>query len=169
MQDVEPCPRFAHQLVYDKIKKIHYLFGGNPGRSSLPKLRLDDFWSLKLRRPSYEQLLNKFKWIIRKYKFKELAMKDSIEALEYLQKDVYEIIDHDDEIQTREFQLLTSILFDVRNSCTTGDSCGSVNQSLNNCDSQVHNRRVELYDELMEFFPESLTQPRANLTDLLLL
>jgi len=44
----EPCPRFAHQLVYDHIKKVHYLFGGNPGKSQSPKLRLDDFWTLEV-------------------------------------------------------------------------------------------------------------------------
>jgi len=48
MQNVEPCPRFAHQLVYDDIHKVHYLFGGNPGKASIPKMRLDDFWSLKV-------------------------------------------------------------------------------------------------------------------------
>lgn len=44
----EPCPRFAHQLVYDHIKKCHYLFGGNPGKNQSPKLRLDDFWTLEV-------------------------------------------------------------------------------------------------------------------------
>ena len=24
----EPCPRYAHMLVYDNVKKIHYMFGG---------------------------------------------------------------------------------------------------------------------------------------------
>ena len=48
MQEVEPCPRFAHQLVYDDCRKVHYLFGGNPGKSGVPKMRLDDFWSLKV-------------------------------------------------------------------------------------------------------------------------
>ena len=49
MQESEPCPRFAHQLVYDDTRKIHYLFGGNHGKSGVPKMRLDDFWSLKVR------------------------------------------------------------------------------------------------------------------------
>lgn len=31
----------------------------------------------------------------------------------------------------------------------------------------VHTLRIELYDKLAEFFPESLTQPRVNLIDLL--
>lgn len=42
----EPCPRYAHQLIYDGANKIHYLFGGNPGGNS--QIRLDDFWMLKL-------------------------------------------------------------------------------------------------------------------------
>ncbi|KAF7996641.1 hypothetical protein HCN44_002287 [Aphidius gifuensis] len=166
MQDIEPCPRFAHQLVYDKYKKIHYLFGGNPGRSSLPKLRLDDFWTLKLCRPTHDELLKNFKWIIRKYKFKEIAINgNSIEALEYLQNDVYEIIDHNDPIQTKEFQLLTSVLFKSSSSnsrTSTDDAAADVDVD------QVHNKRVQLYDKISEFFPESMTQPRANLTDLLL-
>lgn len=102
MQDYEPCPRFAHQLVYDHVKKIHFLFGGNPGRSCLPNLRLDDFWQLELRRPSAEQILNKCKLLIRKYKFRELALSNSIEALEYLQTKIFEIIDHNDSQQTEE-------------------------------------------------------------------
>jgi muskelin len=48
MADTEPRPRFAHQLVYDSKTKTQYLFGGNPGESGNPNLRLDDFWELKL-------------------------------------------------------------------------------------------------------------------------
>ena len=66
MQHIEPCPRFAHQLVYDHNKKVHYLFGGNPGISYMPKLRLDDFWKLHLSRPSQLWLLKEFKFMIRK-------------------------------------------------------------------------------------------------------
>jgi hypothetical protein len=43
-----PCPRFAHQMVYDKKTKIHYIFGGNPGDHIDSSKRLDDFWELKL-------------------------------------------------------------------------------------------------------------------------
>lgn len=128
MQDYEPCPRYAHQLVYDHVKKVcfilltkncsvgtahnngvvimyyqvHFLFGGNPGRSCLPNLRLDDFWQLKLCRPSHEQILKRCKLLIRKHKFKELALNNSVEALEYLQTKVSEIIDHNDMEQTKE-------------------------------------------------------------------
>lgn len=44
----QPCPRFAHQMVYDPITKAQYVFGGNPGDNANPSRRLNDFWELKL-------------------------------------------------------------------------------------------------------------------------
>lgn len=82
--------------------QVHYLFGGNPGRACLPNLRLNDFWQLKLCRPSHEQILKRCKLLIRKHKFEELALNNSVEALEYLQTKVSEIIDHNDVEQTKE-------------------------------------------------------------------
>ncbi|XP_067928019.1 muskelin-like isoform X2 [Watersipora subatra] len=52
----EPIPRFAHQLVYDHVKKVHYMFGGNP-RGPHKSSRLDDFWMLRLFRPSQEHFV----------------------------------------------------------------------------------------------------------------
>lgn len=101
--------KYAHDdtnsviIFYESLPyQVHFLFGGNPGRSCLPNLRLDDFWQLELRRPTAEQILKKCKLIIRTHKFKELALSNSIEALEYLQTKIFEIIDHDDTQQTRE-------------------------------------------------------------------
>lgn len=51
MGDKEPCPRFAHQLVSAGQYGV-FLFGGNPGDISNPRLRLDDLWSLKVQRAS---------------------------------------------------------------------------------------------------------------------
>lgn len=78
-------------------------------------------------------------------------------------------------IFSSQFQLLTSILFrkqsnfedashskTLLNELTTGVA---TQQCVNARD--VHNLRTELYNKLAEFFPESLTQPRANLIDLL--
>jgi hypothetical protein len=50
LNESEPCPRFAHQLVYDHINKVQYLFGGNPGDIKDITKRLDDFWELRLHR-----------------------------------------------------------------------------------------------------------------------
>jgi N-acetylneuraminic acid mutarotase len=54
MSGKEPCPRFAHQLVYDYKSKTQYLFGGNPGDNSQPNMRLDDFWQLELQRWGFQ-------------------------------------------------------------------------------------------------------------------
>lgn len=39
---------------------MHYLFGGNPGKSTLPQLRLDDFWILVLEKYIIYNILNCF-------------------------------------------------------------------------------------------------------------
>ncbi|KAG8038628.1 hypothetical protein G9C98_007335 [Cotesia typhae] len=172
MQDFEPCPRFAHQLVYDNVRKIHYLFGGNPGRTYLPKLRLDDFWELKLSKPQQDQILTRCKLIIRKHKFKELAFCNSMKALEYLQKDISEIIDHNDVEQTKDFQLLTSVLFYEQNLGRHLTKVTDISSNMSSSDilaKEFHQRRTKLFDQLIKFFPEKLTQPRTNLVDLLLL
>ncbi|XP_046661321.1 muskelin isoform X2 [Homalodisca vitripennis] len=154
MQHVEPCPRFAHQLVYDHVNKVHYLFGGNPGRTCLPKLRLDDFWRLSLIKPSHSQLLQRCKVLIRTFRYQELAMTESLTALHYLQTALSEIIDHEDQEQTKEFQQLASLIFQDKK-CNVDGDCNS------------HEHRFKLYEQLAVFFPESMTQPTANLLDLL--
>lgn len=48
--------------------QIHYLFGGNPGKPRPPKLRLDDFWKLRLCLPSQSQLLQRCRLMIRRHR-----------------------------------------------------------------------------------------------------
>lgn len=157
MQHIEPCPRFAHQLVYDHINKVHYLFGGNPGRACLPKLRLDDFWRLTLSKPTHTQLLQRCKVLIRTCRFQELATHDKMEAMQYLQTSLSDIVDHDDPDQSKEFQQLPPLLFqDHKCSDKKGESI----------ESECHHRRSKLYEQLALFFPESMTQPKGNLLDL---
>jgi len=54
----EPRPRYAHQLVYDDINKVHFIFGGNPGgkEGRDAKVRLGDFWKMKLKRPTRQEV-----------------------------------------------------------------------------------------------------------------
>ncbi|XP_059476925.1 muskelin [Neocloeon triangulifer] len=156
MQNLEPCPRFAHQLVYSVSNKIHYLFGGNPGKPR-PKLRLDDFWQLKLCKPTKEQLLLQCRLMIRKHRFKELAAQNTMDALDYLQTSLHEIIDHDDPESTREFQKLASELF--RDPSEKDVESGP--------DIGPYHGRTELFDDLSAFFSNELTQPHLNLIDLL--
>eukprot|EP00834_Sanchytrium_tribonematis_P001865 NODE_49_length_31687_cov_0.791123.p7 type:complete len:627 gc:universal NODE_49_length_31687_cov_0.791123:15432-17312(+) len=63
--DDEPVPRYAHQLAYDPLTKLHYLFGGNPGSVGNPRERLNDFWGLQLNRPTPEELLSKIRLILK--------------------------------------------------------------------------------------------------------
>lgn len=152
----EPCPRFAHQLVYDHVKKVHYLFGGNPGKCSLPKMRLDDFWSLKLCRITPDQLLKQCRRLIRQHHFREIAAKDPIAGMTYLQEKLAEIVDHSNDDERKEFQLLSENLFKTSNENLSEGS-----------QSDTFKARLALFDSLVEFFPESMTQPRENLMDLI--
>ncbi|KAB0344255.1 hypothetical protein FD754_021181, partial [Muntiacus muntjak] len=160
LQEEEPCPRFAHQLVYDELHKVHYLFGGNPGKSCSPKMRLDDFWSLKLCRPSKDYLLRHCKYLIRKHRFEEKAQMDPLSALKYLQNDLYITVDHSDPEETKEFQLLASALF----------KSGSDFTALGFSDvDHTYAQRTQLFDTLVNFFPDSMTPPKGNLVDLITL
>ncbi|XP_055704070.1 muskelin [Phlebotomus papatasi] len=107
----EPCPRYAHQLVFDATNRIHYLFGGNPGRNTLPQLRLDDFWVLRLEKPSRQQILRHCKYLIRRLEYEEITKSDPLKAVNYLQTRLHDIIDHKDPEELKEFHKLASLLF----------------------------------------------------------
>ncbi|RVE51419.1 hypothetical protein evm_003974 [Chilo suppressalis] len=109
----EPRPRFAHQLVYDPLRKIHYLFGGNPGNHSSPRLRLDDLWSLQLSRPSLDSVWRSARAALREACYRELAAvpEDAARALHYLRNDLREALDHTDPEQVARFQKLATELF----------------------------------------------------------
>jgi len=111
MLDKEPCPRFAHQLVFDHVRKVHYLFGGNPGKTSLPKMRLDDFWALKLSKPNKIEILKKCVYLIRKYQFLEMVNNSPLEATAFLQTKVSAVVNHESEEERNQFHLLASRLF----------------------------------------------------------
>ncbi|KAJ0015348.1 hypothetical protein NQD34_008968 [Periophthalmus magnuspinnatus] len=149
LQEEEPCPRFAHQLVYDEMHKVHYLFGGNPGKSCSPKMRLDDFWSLKLCRPSKEYLLRHCRYLIRKYRFEEKAQSEPLSALKYLQNDL-----------SLTFQLLPTALFK--------SNSDFIPLGFSDVD-QTYAQRTQLFDTLVNFFPDNMTPPKGNLVDLITL
>ncbi|CAG8451778.1 448_t:CDS:10 [Paraglomus occultum] len=148
----EPCPRFAHQLVYDHINKVQYLFGGNPGEQGNSKQRLDDFWDLRLIRPTTEEILRKIRFHIRKQKFREMCLDPSysVDALKFLQTQLAEVVDHSNETESAEFRSLTTDLV-YRNRGKRPDTFQS---------------RTELYETLLEYFPEIMKQPKGNLIDL---
>lgn len=117
----EPCPRYAHQLVYDEVAKVHYLFGGNPGKTTLPQLRLDDLWILKLNKPTREEILNQCRYLLRKLFYEEISRVNPIKALRYLQTHVFEVVNHSDPVQLKNFHKMAAFLFKA-------EDCSSVGQ-----------------------------------------
>nr|XP_040229116.2 muskelin isoform X1 [Anopheles coluzzii] len=105
----EPCPRYAHQIVYDTTNQVHFLFGGNPGTNS--NVRLDDFWVLRLEKPNRGNILRYCKYLLRKQEYEEITKNDPLSAILYLQTKLYDIIDHSDPVQLKEFHKLASLLF----------------------------------------------------------
>uniref|UniRef100_A0A182PSZ4 F5/8 type C domain-containing protein n=1 Tax=Anopheles epiroticus TaxID=199890 RepID=A0A182PSZ4_9DIPT len=105
----EPCPRYAHQIVYDSTNQVHFLFGGNPGTNS--NVRLDDFWVLRLEKPNRSNILRYCKYLLRKQEYEEITKHDPLSAILYLQTKLYDIIDHGDPVQLKEFHKLASLLF----------------------------------------------------------
>ncbi|XP_028414469.1 muskelin-like [Dendronephthya gigantea] len=165
MQSIEPCPRFAHQLVYDHINKVHYLFGGNPGKSGFPKMRLDDFWLLRLTKPSLPHFLRRCRFLIRRQKFVELAKCNSLEALAYLQHDLSALVNTDDIDERHEFERLTSSLFTLKEEMN--EACSSNEGAELFSDDQAFIGRSQLFDQLVTYFPDNMTQPKGNLTDII--
>ncbi|KAL4704274.1 hypothetical protein ACJJTC_016292 [Scirpophaga incertulas] len=97
----EPRPRFAHQLVYDPATKVHYLFGGNPGNQSSPRLRLDDLWSLRLERAGAERVWHEARAALREAAYRALAAARPAAALRYLRTELRGATDPADPAQVR--------------------------------------------------------------------
>jgi len=163
--DKEPCTRFASQLVYDTKRKVQYLFGGNPGEMGDPCLRLNDFWELKLVRPSNEDILRNAKFHIRKQKYKEICNTgDYLQALKYLQSNVSEVVNHNDENESKEFRELTQYLFNIQKNNIPSKTENI--QGKNDIPSDIYKQRTDLYEFLLKYFPSSMKEPLENLVDL---
>jgi hypothetical protein len=188
MQTEEPRPRYAHQLVYDEVNCVHFMFGGNPGgkQGKEDKLRLGDFWRLQLIRPSRKDVLRRCKLMIRQCNFSELASNNQMQALKYLHTSLASIVDHKNPKEEREYQLLTSELFRspsgaanlMLSACTKRASNkrsreGSpLHQQTNSTitattDDRTYQIRSGLFDKLAAHFPDELTHPRGSLIDLI--
>lgn len=159
MQNVEPVPRYAHQLVYDHVKKVHYLFGGNPGKDNSLKMRLDDFWALELCRPTHESLLRECRYLIRKHCFEEMTKTRPVAALKYLQTELFSTVDHSDTQKKQEFQLLPALLF------KDGSEDEDLSLDRDPEASQHFTARTKLFDSLVKYFPDDMTQPKGNIID----
>ncbi|OZJ05515.1 hypothetical protein BZG36_01880 [Bifiguratus adelaidae] len=155
VSDGEPCPRFAHQLVYDPKSKRQYLFGGNPGDALPNSKRLDDFWQLKLKRPSSADILRQCLFLIRSRQFTEMCQEgaDQSVALHFLQSSLLSVVNHQNQAESAAFRRLAMRL---------------VNQGELNEDDKAPSfqSRTQLFEKLLDFFPDDMREPRSNLIDI---
>lgn len=175
MQTEEPRPRYAHQLVYDEVNRVHFMFGGNPGgkQGKEDRLRLGDFWKLELERPRRSDVLRRCRLLIRQCRFTELAGKDSMQALKYLHSALASIIDHKNPNEERQFQLLTSELFRSTQSLNSSAAVKRPSSKRsregsplrNSSEDRTYPLRSGLFDKLVAHFPDHMTHPRGNLID----
>lgn len=154
----EPCPRFAHQLVYDPELRLHYLFGGNPGEAGNPRRRLGDFWRLALHRPrSPSDILRRAIFLLRRQQFYEMcyARRDStpaspsmVTAMRFLQNEVAQAVDHTDPEESKEFRALSALLLNFAGS-----------------EERVRERRLDLFTSLVGLLPKRMQPPSARISD----
>jgi hypothetical protein len=176
---------FFQKLLIDAKKP--QISGGNPGGAS--QVRLDDFWKLKLEKPSRDHILNYCKYLIRKQHYEELSKVNRINALRYLQTELFETINKTDASQLSEFHKLASFLFRTNSGpseeeatnpnlaspttseISTDDSCSSLSTTTEEkspkLSLETRNQRNLLFNKLIELLPEELCQPRSNLIDLI--
>ncbi|CAO3609257.1 unnamed protein product [Cunninghamella blakesleeana] len=182
----EPCPRFAHQMIYDPISKTHFIFGGNPGDHEYSNKRLDDFWQLKLIKPNSNDILRRLIYKIRLQQLKERCIsktssssplsplspyssfnktKDDnhLSALEYLRTYLTPLVNHDNQEELCEFKkLCTELCLSSENNffSSPGKNCNDNNQDL-------FYQRKQVFDSLLEYIPTEMKEPVEQLLDVI--
>ncbi|KAF9446346.1 hypothetical protein P691DRAFT_733454 [Macrolepiota fuliginosa MF-IS2] len=119
----EPCPRYAHEVVYNPKSKRMYLFGGSTsfdepeeddamGDMVLDGIKkMNDFWRMEICRPGSEEIVRKAKYRIRRQQFREMC-EDSTptKALSFLKYQVSPVVNHDDKNETEDYRSLMTFL-----------------------------------------------------------
>ncbi|KAI8598594.1 Muskelin N-terminus-domain-containing protein [Dissophora ornata] len=176
--DPEPVPRYAHQLVYDEVNEVQYLFGGNPGEQGNMSKRLDDFWELRLYRPKSDEIVRKAKYLLRTQQFKELCQRpntshhnQSSKALRFLQTELSSVVDQSNRTESDDFKSLIRGLLIGAFSASTGNTATQTNDAAHRpsfpfVTRALYRDRTLLYEKLLEFFAEEMKQPKGDLTDL---
>ncbi|KAF8513102.1 Muskelin N-terminus-domain-containing protein [Hysterangium stoloniferum] len=152
--ELEPQPRYAHEMVYDTIRGEFFVHGGNSGQESTR--RLDDFWSMKLEHPARGEVIRRAKFITRRQQFKELCESVSpVQALTFLQRDVHAVVDHFSEDETTIFRGLHSHLFDQPQTVEPpGSESGRDVEMIDTPESDYQNREAGI--------PSYITDPAED-------
>ncbi|CEP10390.1 hypothetical protein [Parasitella parasitica] len=176
VKDLDPYPRYTHQFVYNHRSRSHFMFGGNPGDTSKPVIRLDDFWELKLAKPDSMQVVRQCLFYLRTRKLSEMCnqadackeqapQKDisqfTVHALVYLRTFVTPIVDHDIKDELETFKKLCTHL------CTLEDdsslSCNS--NPARPIKDLYFADRTSVFQSLLKFFPSHMKEPEGSLVD----
>ncbi|ORX50570.1 hypothetical protein DM01DRAFT_1384804 [Hesseltinella vesiculosa] len=162
LKHMEPCPRFAHQMVYDPITQTQFIFGGNPGDQECSNKRLDDFWQLTLTRPNPEDVLRRSMYLVRMQNLKEKCSESSddslLEALDYLRTKLTPLVNHDNVQELHEFRQLCARL------CLSANA-SEINNGPEKQDTDVIAQRNDIFDRLLAFVPDDMKEPAEQLLD----
>ncbi|KAI5480427.1 hypothetical protein MNV49_000580 [Pseudohyphozyma bogoriensis] len=185
-----PVGRFAAPVMYDPLRKEHYLMGGNPQDPVDDLRRLGDLWRLKVVKPSPEEALRMAKFLVRKQRFNEMCQTEpTLNALAYLQTTLSSVVDHTDESEASAFRnCMASLLaapasnnFEDPMDDDSGSEAGQLAESTTSDFSalsesqrlakteikeELFNQRHELFETLLDFFPEKDRQPREDLKEM---
>lgn len=184
LKDIEPYPRYTHQLVYNPQTQSHFIFGGHPGDVSNLYRRLDDFWQLHLTKPDTNQVVRKCLYLIRTRKLYELCKqadmmmhfkghllqpqnsstvsKETKEALDYLRNKVAPLVNHGSKEEVNRFRQLCTHL------CLSQDNyhVQVTDPHLAKSTEEIYfTDRTKLFQALLEFFPAYMKEPEGTLID----
>ncbi|KAI9308276.1 hypothetical protein BJ944DRAFT_246727 [Cunninghamella echinulata] len=174
MKHIEPCPRFAHQMIYDPLSKLHFIFGGNPGDHECSSTRLNDFWQLKLTRPNPDDILRRSIYMVRLQRLREKSISISstnstkddtnydhkLNALDYLRTYLTPLVNHDNQEELVEFRKLCTEL------CLSSEN-NFLSSSNENNHQDSFNQRKQVFDALLEYIPPGMKEPVEQLLDVI--
>ncbi|KAI8141192.1 Muskelin N-terminus-domain-containing protein [Fennellomyces sp. T-0311] len=186
-----PCPRYAHDMVYNPLTKTQYIFGGNPGEQRQPDSpvensnackRLDDFWALQLTKPNPAGIYRKCLLMVRMQRLRELCKRanrrrfaprdvcdETIQALEYLQSQVAILVDHSIEEESSQFHQLCAQLCLLPPAATPAENVGTntkiLPETFQKDEDESFEERTQLFEKILEYLPAEMKEPSGQLLD----
>ncbi|QRW07906.1 Muskelin [Ceratobasidium sp. AG-Ba] len=156
--------RDRERSLYDPVNKVFYMFGGNTGEDGIP--RLNDLWSMRLDRPTVDELLRKALLAVRKFRFKKMCnVAPPFEALSYLQTKLAEVVDQLDEDESADLRAMLSYLL-AKSTNGKSDREGHEEGNVQTSEGERKERR-ELFDFLMQFVAPDQREPDTELCDII--
>ncbi|KAI9497069.1 Muskelin N-terminus-domain-containing protein [Zychaea mexicana] len=182
-----PCPRYAHDMVYNPVTKTQYIFGGNPGEQRQPQLgasiengckRLSDFWALQLTKPDPAGVFRKCLLMLRMQRLEELCKlanrrrmvpgnvcDETLQALEYLQSQVAVLVDHNIEEESNQFHQLCAKLCLLPPVPPSSSSPLSSSEITASNEDESFEERTQLFEKILDYLPTEMKEPSGQLLD----